>query len=354
MYYDDDNGSSSGTDWNEGQEQDIATYLADVDPDMHGDVLHHEYMMARQRWRQFSGKHSRFHRRHGRKGSKYGGKYRGRGILGKGYHYEDAGASASAAESPFIGAAYKAGKGKMSPSSGNPKDRMGNVMKCHICNSDQHLARECPQRGKGKGSAPRTFHTQGQSSFPAGSLSGAGYMHTAEDGVPGPEHHADDDGRRSCIELRRREQLALEDELQDYWSHEEEEMEDFDEEAFEEFYRNRGKKGKGKSNKGRAGGRVSRGGGSAAQTMQLSTLLNAKIADKRKHEAPTDPATIAKKIAQIAMPKALTPPPPLPPRGLLSAACYISSSDLGGGGAFEGGEPCFSDVAIPAQRSLKW
>ena len=107
--------------------------------------------MARKRWRQFSGKHSRFHRRHSRKGSKYGGKYRGRGILGKGYLYEHMASAAApvagaADPSQFVGAAYKAGQGRGTPSGGNPKDRMGNVMRCHICNSEQHLARDCPRR----------------------------------------------------------------------------------------------------------------------------------------------------------------------------------------------------------------
>ena len=62
MYFDEDNGSSSGTDYYEHADQDLGAYLAEVDPEMHGDVLHHEYLMARKRSRQFSGKHSRFHR----------------------------------------------------------------------------------------------------------------------------------------------------------------------------------------------------------------------------------------------------------------------------------------------------
>eukprot|EP00959_Pyramimonas_sp_CCMP1952_P437413 9158210-Pyramimonas_sp.AAC.1 len=83
---------------------------------MHGDVLRHEYIMSRRRWRQFSGRPSRFHRRNGRKGPKYGGKSRGRGLLGKGFHYErdpTAAAAASAVQGAapgFVGAAYQAGK----------------------------------------------------------------------------------------------------------------------------------------------------------------------------------------------------------------------------------------------------
>eukprot|EP00959_Pyramimonas_sp_CCMP1952_P230571 4820205-Pyramimonas_sp.AAC.1 len=74
--------------------------------------------MSRRRWRQFSGKHSRFHRRHGCKGSKYGGKSRGRGLLGKGFRFENVVSStakaapmtSSASSSSFVGAAYQAGR----------------------------------------------------------------------------------------------------------------------------------------------------------------------------------------------------------------------------------------------------
>ncbi len=51
------------------------------------------------------------------------------------------------------------GKGSRAHTSGkghgrrkNPKDRQGNIMRCRICNSDEHFAARCPQgKGKGKG-----------------------------------------------------------------------------------------------------------------------------------------------------------------------------------------------------------
>eukprot|EP00959_Pyramimonas_sp_CCMP1952_P063338 1323807-Pyramimonas_sp.AAC.1 len=113
--------------------------------------------MSRRRWRQFSGRPSRLHRRHGRKGSKCGGKNRGRGLLGKGFHYEHDPTAAGAASSVpgaapgFAGAAYQTGKkgrkgfgggGGAGAGKGNPRDAQGNVLRCHACNSDRRLARE--------------------------------------------------------------------------------------------------------------------------------------------------------------------------------------------------------------------
>ena len=36
---------------------------------------------------------------------------------------------------------------------GNPKDRNGEVMKCRICQSTEHLMARCPKKGEGKGSS---------------------------------------------------------------------------------------------------------------------------------------------------------------------------------------------------------
>jgi len=47
------------------------------------------------------------------------------------------------------------GKGDRSHSSGkgfgrrkNPKDRNGQIMKCHECQSDEHLVARCPHKGE--------------------------------------------------------------------------------------------------------------------------------------------------------------------------------------------------------------
>jgi len=55
---------------------------------------------------------------------------------------------------------------------GNPKDKHGNVMKCHGCDSTEHLINKCPNprpKGGGKGAPPPVFHSQAASS-------GAGFV----------------------------------------------------------------------------------------------------------------------------------------------------------------------------------
>ena len=107
-----------------------------------------QYRKARRTWRRFSGKPVRKFRRHmnhhfKRSKGKSKGKGKTRGFM---WTHDDT-------------LAYLKGKGKghRSGSSGksfgrrkNPKDRAGNVVKCRVCDSDEHFAAKCPQ-GKGKG-----------------------------------------------------------------------------------------------------------------------------------------------------------------------------------------------------------
>eukprot|EP00971_Amphidinium_carterae_P039641 778948-Amphidinium_carterae.1 len=91
VWYEEDDGASSSATDDDVERQDLSAYLAGVPENMHGDVLWQEYMMARSRWRQFTGKYSRanrrFHRQQDRKGkgkNKDKGKGRGKGS----YHLE--------------------------------------------------------------------------------------------------------------------------------------------------------------------------------------------------------------------------------------------------------------------------
>ena len=68
----------------------------------------------------------------------------------------------------FGGRGRSKGKGKGRPrqSSGkgkgrrqNPRDKNGRAMECHDCGSTQHLKRECPGKGVGKGADEATLHT---------------------------------------------------------------------------------------------------------------------------------------------------------------------------------------------------
>ena len=105
---------------------------------------------AKRTWRRFTGRPVRKFRRFfkARKGK---GKGRGKGKKGP---------STSFMWSQEDVASFLSGKGKgnRSHSSGkgfgrrkNPKDRNGEIMKCHECNSEDHLVSQCPLKGKGKG-----------------------------------------------------------------------------------------------------------------------------------------------------------------------------------------------------------
>ena len=102
--------------------------------------VYQEYAFARKKWRRMSGKFPRRYRKWG-KGSNKGS---------KGY----------AAFLPS--GAFAGGKGGGNKGSGprkNPKDRNGEVMKCRICNSDEHLWRRCPRRDDNHGGKGASYPT---------------------------------------------------------------------------------------------------------------------------------------------------------------------------------------------------
>eukprot|EP00971_Amphidinium_carterae_P352996 6492791-Amphidinium_carterae.2 len=140
-YEDEGEESSSATDENMA-EQDLGTYLAGTPEEMHGDVLWHEYLMARTRWRQYTGKLTRANRRFQRRDKGKGKKGKSKGQSKGGYlnnvFVEDA--------LPEQEQAYmKTNKGKSKGKRRNPRGADGNVMKCHNCGSEEHLVRDCPR-----------------------------------------------------------------------------------------------------------------------------------------------------------------------------------------------------------------
>ncbi len=79
---------------------------------------------------------------------------------GKGKHHEGLGHTGRFMWTADDTLAYLKGRGKgHRPGSsgkgfgrrGNPKDRDGNVMRCSICNSEEHFAARCPQKDSDKG-----------------------------------------------------------------------------------------------------------------------------------------------------------------------------------------------------------
>ena len=123
-----DDGSSSGTDDDEKvQEEELNAYVATLGvPDtLVADVLFQEYIMARKRWRSYTGKTPRVARRNLRHGK--GGFPASRRLdqYGKGQ---------------YITHGKGAGKGRR-----DPTGRDGQIMKCHSCQSEHHLIKDCPQ-----------------------------------------------------------------------------------------------------------------------------------------------------------------------------------------------------------------
>ena len=133
------------------------------------EVAEHIYMQyrnAKRVWRRFTKKPVRKFRRgfkrFRRKGSGKGkGSFRSWGQRGKGSGFFLAEPTEDEV-SAFVahkgrGKGKSKGSGKGFGRKGNPKDRNGNVMKCRICNSEEHFAARCPQKGGGKGPPPMLF-----------------------------------------------------------------------------------------------------------------------------------------------------------------------------------------------------
>ena len=116
------------------------------------DAAHHIYMQmrtAKRTWRRFTGRPVRKFRR-------FFKARRGKG-KGKSKGKKGSGSGNSFMWSQEEVAAFLSGKGKgdRSHSSGkgfgrrkNPKDRNGEIMRCHECNSDEHLVSICPHQGE--------------------------------------------------------------------------------------------------------------------------------------------------------------------------------------------------------------
>jgi hypothetical protein len=147
----------------------LQQYLGDM-TNANYDDLKSEYLWAKRRFRQFSGKSSRksrFPRKSwsmsmsSGKGRRKGGRPKGK----RGYHYEP---SVMNHSSLAGGKSKGKGKGKKSKGFGgkmhfmsNPKGSDGETMKCHECQSTDHLIARCPKKKGGKGKGKR-FMTEDQ------------------------------------------------------------------------------------------------------------------------------------------------------------------------------------------------
>ena len=136
-----------------------------------GQVLWATYDKAKSNWRRFNNKPVRAVRRFVRRKGKGSGKSKGPG-KGKRVGTYLAELSDQEVDSIFLGKGKKGGgkgfnKGKRSTGfgkgrRGNPLDKDGNVMRCHNCQSTEHLIAQCPSKGSGKGAAVQMFASQTQ------------------------------------------------------------------------------------------------------------------------------------------------------------------------------------------------
>ena len=145
---DDDDGTDTDTssdDWTEDIQLPEIAHMPEQEAAEH---IYWMYRRAKRTWRRFTGKPVRRFRRAIKLQKRRRGKGKGKGkVHGIIWTSDDT-------------LAYLKGKGKghRVNTSGkghgrrkNPKDRQGNIMRCRICNSDEHFAARCPRKGSGKG-----------------------------------------------------------------------------------------------------------------------------------------------------------------------------------------------------------
>ena len=140
---------SSGTEPDGGESDPDAANLYghyDSDPALLGNVLYGEYMLAKQRWRRFSGRPPRRYRRG------HFNKFHKRSDYQKLQKY---GKTFASFLPPNAFAAHRVPGGKSSGKGGkhkqNPRGRDGQPLKCHRCGSTEHLIRKCPYPDKSPG-----------------------------------------------------------------------------------------------------------------------------------------------------------------------------------------------------------
>ena len=142
---------------------DFSTEIPDIagmsEQDAH-EHIYYQYRNAKRNWRRFTGRPVHRFRRSFKKSHLGCGK--GNGSFGRRTPFKKSynrGRGFWVSESVM---AFLQSKGKGSGKSttgkgfgrkGNPRDRNGEIMKCRICNSTEHLMARCPRKGEGKGSS---------------------------------------------------------------------------------------------------------------------------------------------------------------------------------------------------------
>ena len=155
MFYEDEFSSSTETDDGESDPDASKLYAHyDSDPALLGNVLYGEYMLAKQRWRRFSGRPPRRYRRGHFNKFRQKNNYQKLQRFGKTYASFLPPNAFAAHRGPGGKSGGKSG-GKGAKSKMNPRGRDGQPLKCHRCGSVEHLIRKCPNPDNKPGSAPQ-------------------------------------------------------------------------------------------------------------------------------------------------------------------------------------------------------
>ena len=170
MFFEDE--FSSGTESDDGDADSEASQIYkkfESDPSLLGNALFGDYMLAKQRWRRFSGRLPRRYRRG------HYNRFRQRSNFNKEQRH---GKTYSSFLPPNAFAAHRGpggkGKGKGGGSKQNPRCKDGKIMTCHKSGSTEHLLRRCPKNdSSGPASGSLAMILSGTSlQFYAGTLGG--------------------------------------------------------------------------------------------------------------------------------------------------------------------------------------
>eukprot|EP00438_Fugacium_kawagutii_P024626 Skav212826 [mRNA] locus=scaffold2466:561:3704:- [translate_table: standard] len=148
MYYADDE-FSSATDSDDGGDDSEAAQLYahyDSDPSMLGNVLYGEYLLAKQRWRRFSGRPPRRYRKY--HNNRYRHQYSQQRLQRYGRTYASFLPPNAFAAHRGPGGVQNKGGGKgggKTKGRQNPRGKDGQPLKCHRCGATDHLIKNCPR-----------------------------------------------------------------------------------------------------------------------------------------------------------------------------------------------------------------
>ena len=179
----DDSGTDTDTSSDSGQEELDMSDLRGMTDAEASEYIYWQYRTAKRRWRRVAQRPVRKFRRYAKRFRR-----KGKGKGSKGFGFGKSGRPHFLAQNDEVLAYLKgSGKGKRSHTSGkgfgrrkNPRGRDGQIMKCRVCNSEEHFAARCPQRNSSGATGSGTPHlfTDAESAGPlSGMLDSVAHTH---------------------------------------------------------------------------------------------------------------------------------------------------------------------------------